>query len=58
MVACMCRVAQQQIHQVTRFDRVPDGKVCINDLGELAVTKFAVEPVCMRLLTSRSGVAC
>lgn len=25
--------------------RVPDGKVCLNDLGELAVTKFAVEPV-------------
>lgn len=24
---------------------VPDGKICINDLGELAVTKFAVEPV-------------
>ncbi|KID69802.1 GTP cyclohydrolase, partial [Metarhizium hybridum] len=24
---------------------VPDGKVCLNKLGELAVTKFAVEPV-------------
>ncbi|TEA09891.1 putative GTP cyclohydrolase URC1 [Colletotrichum sidae] len=24
---------------------VPDGKVCINKFGELAVTKFAVEPV-------------
>ena len=24
---------------------VPDGKVCINALGELAVTKVAVEPV-------------
>ncbi|CEI39617.1 unnamed protein product [Fusarium venenatum] len=24
---------------------VPDGKVCLNDQGELAVTKFAVEPV-------------
>lgn len=24
---------------------VPDGKVCLNDMGELAVTKFAVEPV-------------
>ncbi|CAI6100478.1 unnamed protein product [Clonostachys chloroleuca] len=24
---------------------VPDGKICLNDLGELAVTKFAVEPV-------------
>ena len=23
----------------------PDGKICINDAGELAVTKFAVEPV-------------
>nr|CAD70959.1 conserved hypothetical protein [Neurospora crassa] len=24
---------------------VPDGKICLNSLGELAVTKFAVEPV-------------
>ncbi|KAI5862847.1 putative GTP cyclohydrolase II [Durotheca rogersii] len=24
---------------------VPDGKVCLNEMGELAVTKFAVEPV-------------
>ena len=24
---------------------VPDGKICINEQGELAVTKFAVEPV-------------
>lgn len=24
---------------------VPDGKVCLNESGELAVTKFAVEPV-------------
>lgn len=24
---------------------VPDGKVCLNELGEVAVTKFAVEPV-------------
>ncbi|KAK3685996.1 GTP cyclohydrolase N terminal-domain-containing protein [Podospora appendiculata] len=24
---------------------VPDGKVCLNEFGELAVTKFAVEPV-------------
>ncbi|KAK2612935.1 hypothetical protein QQS21_001046 [Conoideocrella luteorostrata] len=24
---------------------IPDGKVCLNELGELAVTKFAVEPV-------------
>jgi hypothetical protein len=24
---------------------VPDGKVCLNKFGELAVTKFAVEPV-------------
>jgi len=27
--------------------RVPDGKICLNDKGELAVTKFAVEPVCV-----------
>jgi GTP cyclohydrolase II len=26
-------------------NRVPDGKICINESGELAVTKFAVEPV-------------
>lgn len=24
---------------------VPDGKVCLNNQGELSVTKFAVEPV-------------
>ncbi|KAI9158823.1 GTP cyclohydrolase [Paramyrothecium foliicola] len=24
---------------------VPDGKVCLNEMGELSVTKFAVEPV-------------
>lgn len=24
---------------------IPDGKICLNDKGELAVTKFAVEPV-------------
>ena len=24
---------------------VPDGKICVNDTGELAVTKVAVEPV-------------
>lgn len=24
---------------------MPDGKVCLNETGELAVTKFAVEPV-------------
>jgi len=24
---------------------IPDGKVCLNETGELAVTKFAVEPV-------------
>lgn len=24
---------------------IPDGKICLNETGELAVTKFAVEPV-------------
>jgi len=24
---------------------VPDGKICLNETGELSVTKFAVEPV-------------
>ncbi|KAF4959943.1 hypothetical protein FGADI_1446 [Fusarium gaditjirri] len=27
---------------------IPDGKVCLNDQGELAVTKFAVEPLITR----------
>lgn len=26
------------------LNSVPDGKICKNDSGELAVTKFAVEP--------------
>lgn len=26
-------------------NRVPDGNICLNESGELAVTKFAVEPV-------------
>lgn len=37
--------------------RVPDGKVCINAQGELAVTKFAVEPVsfaCVVIIYVRS----
>ena len=32
--------------------RVPDGKVCLNDSGELSVTKFAVEPV--RVLSNKA----
>lgn len=28
-----------------KLQRVPDGKVCLNQSGELAVTKVAVEPV-------------
>ena len=31
--------------QTDQYSSVPDGKVCLNNLGELAVTKFAVEPV-------------
>ncbi len=41
---------------------IPDGKVCLNESGELAVTKFAVEPVsylrhfeCSVLNLRRSG---
>lgn len=35
-----------ELEQSVREGRlVPDGKVCLNDSGELAVTKFAVEPV-------------
>lgn len=33
-------------------NRVPDGKVCLNELGELAVTKFAVEPVRAKVVVS------
>ena len=35
-----------ELEQSVRQNRlVPDGKICLNDTGELAVTKFAVEPV-------------
>jgi hypothetical protein len=35
-----------ELEQSVRSGRlVPDGKICLNELGELAVTKFAVEPV-------------
>ncbi|CAK7269505.1 Uracil-regulated protein 1 [Sporothrix epigloea] len=35
-----------ELEESVRLGRlVPDGKVCLNDKGELAVTKFAVEPV-------------
>lgn len=35
-----------ELEQSVRDRRiVPDGKICLNDSGELAVTKFAVEPV-------------
>ena len=35
-----------ELEQSVRDGRiVPDKKICLNDLGELAVTKFAVEPV-------------
>ena len=35
-----------ELEQSVRNGRlVPDNKICLNDLGELAVTKFAVEPV-------------
>ena len=34
-----------EIEQSVRVGRVvPDGKICLNASGELAVTKFAVEP--------------
>ncbi|MCJ1399959.1 Uracil-regulated protein 1 [Xylographa trunciseda] len=32
-------------HSVRKGRLVPDGKICLNETGELAVTKFAVEPV-------------
>lgn len=43
----MRRITQSQHHGfITDCSlSVPDGKVCLNKLGELAVTKFAVEPV-------------
>ncbi|KAI4226136.1 MAG: hypothetical protein L6R36_003378 [Xanthoria steineri] len=35
-----------ELEQSVRLGRLkPDGKICLNDTGELAVTKFAVEPV-------------
>ncbi|KAL8923412.1 MAG: hypothetical protein Q9172_003161 [Xanthocarpia lactea] len=35
-----------ELEQSVRAGRLkPDGKICLNDTGELAVTKFAVEPV-------------
>lgn len=35
-----------ELEQSVRNGRLePDGKICLNDTGELAVTKFAVEPV-------------
>lgn len=43
--ACMFNQSDSRGMQLTRH-RVPDGKVCLNEFGELAVTKFAVEPVC------------
>lgn len=39
-----CRTIFADDHVFVSFS-VPDGKVCLNDKGELAVTKFAVEPV-------------
>ncbi|MCJ1472849.1 hypothetical protein MMC13_001498 [Lambiella insularis] len=32
-------------HSIRSGRLVPDGKICLNEAGELAVTKFAVEPV-------------
>lgn len=35
-----------ELEQSVRAGRlIPDGKICLNQTGELAVTKFAVEPV-------------
>lgn len=35
-----------ELEQSVRLGRLnPDGKICLNETGELAVTKFAVEPV-------------
>lgn len=35
-----------EIEQSVKAGRlIPDGKICLNESGELAVTKFAVEPV-------------
>ncbi len=35
-----------ELEQSVRNGRlVPDGKICLNETGELAVTKVAVEPV-------------
>ncbi len=35
-----------ELEQSAKYGRIiPDGKICLNQQGELAVTKFAVEPV-------------
>jgi hypothetical protein len=41
----VCLQAYQRTRYLLTASRIPDGKVCLNELGELAVTKFAVEPV-------------
>ncbi|KAI1129457.1 GTP cyclohydrolase N terminal-domain-containing protein [Nemania abortiva] len=38
-------IMQKENESVRSGRLVPDGKVCLNESGELAVTKFAVEPV-------------
>lgn len=43
-VVCKFKHTQTRI-PINLVGSVPDGKVCLNDSGELAVTKFAVEPV-------------
>ncbi|GKT50247.1 urea active transporter [Colletotrichum spaethianum] len=51
---CVFRVNTCQLPELEesvrsgRLASVPDGKVCLNNLGELAVTKFAVEPLITR----------
>lgn len=52
MAACMSHLPSipfpQPFPEVASYlptTSVPDGKVCLNEQGELAVTKFAVEPV-------------
>ena len=35
-----------ELEQSVKSGRLrPDGRICLNETGELAVTKFAVEPV-------------
>lgn len=53
--ACLFHPSDRPTAWTLIIPRVPDGKVCLNELGEVAVTKFAVEPVSKLPGTVTSG---